>query len=212
MTPFDDLMAIAAPLPLDNVDTDKILPARYLKTLTRSGLGKALFAAMRYDADGGEDSTFVLNRPPYRNAQVLVANENFGCGSSREHAPWALLDFGIRCVIAVSFADIFQTNCDKNGILAIQLGQGEIDALLLLVARPDQAVLQISLTNQSILTAEGVTLHFEIDSVRKGKLLEGADEIAASLLFEDRITLFEDRRRTAEPWIGDIPLDVSLPG
>lgn len=211
MTPFNELQAVAAPLLLDNIDTDKILPARYLKTLTRSGLGKALFAPMRYGPDGREDSAFILNRETYRDAKILVAKENFGCGSSREHAPWALLDFGIRCVVACSFADIFQTNCDKNGILCVQLSPDEIEALLATVSEPPQATLLISLPDQSIRRSNGVLVHFEIDPTRKRKLLEGADEIAASLTFQDHITLYEDQRRTKTPWLKDIVLHTKVP-
>lgn len=209
MTPFNELQAVAAPLPLDNIDTDKILPARYLKTLTRSGLGKALFAPMRYGPDGREDPAFVLNRETYRDAKILVAKENFGCGSSREHAPWALLDFGIRCVVACSFADIFQSNCDKNGILCVQLAPDDIETLLATVSESPQATLQISLPDQSIRRSDGVLVHFEIDPTRKRKLLEGADEIAVSLTLQDHITLYEDQRRTKTPWLKDIVLDIN---
>ena len=201
MQPFTTLTGIAAPLPMINVDTDMIIPKQFLKTIARTGLGKSLFFEMRYDDAGAEIPNFVLNRPAFRNASILVAGENFGCGSSREHAPWALLDFGIRCVIAPSFADIFYSNSFKNGILLITLPQEQIDALMAQAERGANARFTIDLPEQVIETPDGARISFEIDSFRKQCLLGGLDDIGLTLQKADRIKAFEDRHRAEQPWL-----------
>ncbi len=201
MDKFDTLTGVAAPLPLINVDTDMIIPKQFLKTIKRTGLGKNLFDEMRYRQDGSENPDFVLNKPAYRNAKIIVAGENFGCGSSREHAPWALLDFGIRCVIAPSFADIFFNNCAKNGILAIALPQEDIDKLLDDAGRGANAVLTVDLETQTISGPDGGSIAFEIDPFRKRCLMEGLDDIGLSLEKADAIADFEARRARATPWL-----------
>ena len=201
MQKFTTLTGVAAPLPMINVDTDKIIPKQYLKTIERTGLGKALFDELRYNTDGSEKPDFVLNQPAYRKAEILVAGENFGCGSSREHAPWALLDFGIRAVIAPSFADIFHSNCFKNGILPIAL-PAEIVAQLMDDARKgSNARLTIDLAKQTITRPDGQVVHFEIDQFRKHCLLDGLDDIGLTLKKESAIAKFEDRRKQAQPWL-----------
>ncbi|HEV2162807.1 MAG TPA: 3-isopropylmalate dehydratase small subunit [Stellaceae bacterium] len=201
MQKFTTLTGVAAPLPMINVDTDKIIPKQYLKTIERTGLGKALFDELRYNSDGSEKPDFVLNQPAYRKAEILVAGENFGCGSSREHAPWALLDFGIRAVIAPSFADIFHSNCFKNGILPIAL-PAEIVAQLMDDARKgSNARLAIDLAKQTITRPDGQVVHFEIDQFRKHCLLDGLDDIGLTLKKESAIAKFEDRRKQAQPWL-----------
>ncbi|MGH6973112.1 MAG: 3-isopropylmalate dehydratase small subunit [Stellaceae bacterium] len=201
MQKFTTLTGVAAPLPMINVDTDKIIPKQYLKTIERTGLGKALFDELRYNADGSEKPEFVLNQPAYRKTEILVAGENFGCGSSREHAPWALLDFGIRAVIAPSFADIFHSNCFKNGILPIAL-PAEIVAQLMDDARKgSNARLTIDLAKQTITRPDGQVVHFEIDQFRKHCLLDGLDDIGLTLKKESAIAKFEDRRKQAQPWL-----------
>lgn len=194
MTPFIWLAGIAAPLPLANVDTDKILAARFLKTISREGLGSALFDTLRRNPDGSLRQEFILNTPPYHQASILVALENFGCGSSREHAPWALLDFGIRCIIAPSFADIFYFNCIKNGILPVRLSRENVDTLLESIVHPDHARLRVDLPEQSV-TLENKTLTFSIDTGSKRRLLEGLDEIALTLAYEANIKAFEAMRQ-----------------
>src|SRR3954468_12512359 len=201
MPPFTKLTAIAAPLPMTNVDTDKIIPAKWLKTIQRTGLGGALFEAMRYRDDGSEHPEFVLNREPWRNAQILIAGDNFGCGSSREHAPWALLDFGIRCVIAPSFADIFYGNCFKNGILPIKLPQSDVDRLMDDAERGANAVVSIDLEKQEIRGPDGGVVKFEVDEFRKQCLLNGWDDIGLTMLAEDKITTFEQQQHIQTPWI-----------
>ncbi|MGR3779884.1 MAG: 3-isopropylmalate dehydratase small subunit [Albimonas sp.] len=201
MDKFTKLEGVAAPLPIVNVDTDMIIPKQYLKTIKRTGLGKGLFDEMRYDADGNENPDFVLNKPAYRNAQILVAGENFGCGSSREHAPWALLDFGIRCVIAPSFADIFFNNCFKNGILPIVLPQEEVDKLMDDAQRGSNAVLTVDLENQVINGPDGGEIAFEVDPFRKRCLLEGLDDIGLTMEKASNIDAFEARARAAQPWL-----------
>ena len=201
MQPFTTLTGIAAPLPMINFDTDKIIPKQFLKTIARSGLGKSLFFEMRYGDDGAEVPGFVLNRPAYRNASILVAGENFGCGSSREHAPWALLDFGIRCVIAPSFADIFYSNSFKNGILLITLPQEQVDALMAQAERGANARFTVDLAEQVIETPDGGRVAFEIDPFRKHCLLGGLDDIGLTLQKADRIKAFEDRHRAERPWL-----------
>jgi len=201
MEPFTTLTGVAAPLPMINVDTDMIIPKNFLKTIKRTGLGKALFFEMRTNADGRENPDFVLNKPAYRKAQILVAGENFGCGSSREHAPWALLDFGIRVVLAPSFADIFYNNCFKNGILPIKLPQEDIDKLLDDAERGANAVITVDLAKQEIHGPDGGTINFEIDPFRKQCLLNGWDDIALTLRNEDKISAFEARRKAQTAWL-----------
>jgi len=198
---FITLTAIAAPLPLANVDTDKIIPARFLKTIKRSGLGVHLFDAMRYDGEGRERADFVLNRDPYRNAQILIAHENFGCGSSREHAPWALLDFGISCIIAPDFADIFHNNALKNGILPIRLPRGVCDALIEDAKLGGNARLTVDLARQVVVRPNGEEIGFDIDPFRKHCLLNGLDDIGQTLQRESAIDAHEAGRRMAQPWL-----------
>jgi 3-isopropylmalate/(R)-2-methylmalate dehydratase small subunit len=201
MEKFTTLTGIAAPLPMINVDTDKVLPAVYLKTIERTGLGKVLFDEIRYRPDGSENPDFVLNREPYRHAKILVAGDNFGCGSSREHAPWALLDFGIRCVIAPSFADIFYNNCFKNGLLPIALPQTVVDALMEDAQKGANAVLTIDLENQTISRPDGEVVHFDLDPFRKHCLLNGLDDIALTEQKAAAIDGYEQEHRAARPWL-----------
>jgi 3-isopropylmalate/(R)-2-methylmalate dehydratase small subunit len=201
MEKFDKLTGIAAPLPMMNVDTDMIIPKQFLKTIARTGLGKNLFDEMRYADDGSEISDFVLNKPAYRNAQILVAGDNFGCGSSREHAPWALLDFGIRVVIAPSFADIFYNNCFKNGILPIVLPQEDVDKLMDDAARGANATVTVDLENQTISGPDGGTITFEVDPFRKHCLLNGLDDIGLTLEKAAAIDSFEARAVAERPWV-----------
>ena len=201
MERFTTLTGIAAPLPMVNVDTDQIIPKQFLKTIKRTGLGRHLFAPMRYDAEGAENPDFVLNREPYRNAGIIVAGANFGCGSSREHAPWALLDFGVRCVIAPSFADIFFNNCFKNGILAIALDAAAVESLLDTIADGAHATLTVDLDKQAVTAPDGGVLRFEVDAFRKHCLLNGLDEIGLTLQQEDEIAAFEAAQREAQPWL-----------
>jgi len=201
MEKFTHLTGIAAPLPLINVDTDKIIPKQFLKTIKRTGLGVHLFDEMRYYDDGREKPDFVLNREPYRKAEILVTGENFGCGSSREHAPWALLDFGIRCVIAPSFADIFHNNCFKNGILPIALPQETIDILLEDAALGANARLSVDLERQVVIRPSGEEIPFEVDAFRKHCLLNGLDDIGLTLKRDDAIGGFEQERRGTQPWL-----------
>jgi 3-isopropylmalate/(R)-2-methylmalate dehydratase small subunit len=201
MEPFKQISGVAAPLPMINVDTDMIIPKQFLKTVKRTGLGKALFFELRTRPDGSENPDFVLNRPAYRNAKILIAGANFGCGSSREHAPWALMDFGIRCIIAPSFADIFFNNCFKNGILPITLPQAEIDKLLDDAARGANAVVSVDLEKQEIRGPDGGCIKFEVDPFRKQCLLNGWDDIGLTLRHEDKISAFEAARRAQMPWM-----------
>jgi 3-isopropylmalate/(R)-2-methylmalate dehydratase small subunit len=200
MTPFTTLTATAAPLDMANVDTDKIIPARFLKTIKRSGLGSALFASLRYNDDGSEKPDFVLNQPKYRQANILIAGENFGCGSSREHAPWALLDFGITCIIAPSFADIFHGNCFKNGILPIVLPAEICAELMADAALGPNARLTIDLATETITRPDGSTIAFTIDPFRKNCLLNGLDDIGLTLEHAAAIDSFEANEATARPW------------
>ncbi len=200
MEKFNELTGVAAPLPMINVDTDMIIPKQFLKTIKRTGLGKDLFFEMRYDAEGKENPDFVLNRPAYRKARILIAGANFGCGSSREHAPWAILDFGIKCVIATSFADIFYNNCFKNGILPIALPQSEIDKLLDDASRGANATITVDLEAQEIRGPDGGVIHFDIDPFRKKCLLEGLDDIGLTLTKQDNIAAFEEKTQLARPW------------
>ncbi|WP_237213502.1 3-isopropylmalate dehydratase small subunit [Falsiroseomonas oryziterrae] len=201
MQPFTTVTGIAAPLPEANVDTDKIIPGRFLKTIARTGLGRHLFANQRYRDDGAENADFVLNREPYRKAEILVAHENFGCGSSREHAPWALLDFGIRCVIAPSFGDIFFSNSMKNGILPIRLPRETCDRLMEDAKLGANARLTVDLARQVIVRPNGEEIGFEVDPLRKHLLLNGLDDIGQTLQHAPAIDGFEAKQRAAQPWL-----------
>jgi 3-isopropylmalate/(R)-2-methylmalate dehydratase small subunit len=201
MQPFTTLTGIAAPLPMANVDTDKIIPARFLKSISRSGFGKNLFYSMRFREDGSENPDFVLNQPPYRNAEILIAYENFGCGSSREHAPWALLDFGIRCVIAPDFADIFNNNCFKNGILPVRQPREVCDKLMDDARLGANARVTVDLERQVVLRPNGEEIPFEVDPFRKHLLLNGLDDIGQTLQHAAAIESFEAKRKTAQPWL-----------
>ncbi|WP_084861716.1 3-isopropylmalate dehydratase small subunit [Salibaculum halophilum] len=201
MQKFDKLTGIAAPLPLVNIDTDMIIPKQFLKTIKRSGLGVNLFDEMRYDRQGNEIPDFVLNKPAYRDAQILVAGDNFGCGSSREHAPWALLDFGIRCVISTSFADIFYNNCFKNGILPIVLPQEDVDKLMEDAERGSNATVTVDLESQTISGPDGGEITFEVDPWRKHCLLNGLDDIGLTLEKAPAIDAFEEKMRAERPWV-----------
>ena len=200
MEKFTTLTGVAAPLPIMNVDTDMIIPKQYLKTIARTGLGKGLFAEMRYREDGSENPDFVFNQPAWRAAKILVAGDNFGCGSSREHAPWALLDYGVRCVIATSFADIFYNNCFKNGILPIQVAQAELDKLMDDAERGANATLTIDLEAQEIRGPDGGVVTFDIDPFRKHCLLNGLDDIDLTLRKASKIDAFETTTAAARPW------------
>jgi 3-isopropylmalate/(R)-2-methylmalate dehydratase small subunit len=200
MEKFRVLEGVAAPLKMINVDTDMIIPKQYLKTIKRSGLGEGLFAEMRYLADGSENPDFVLNKPAYRHAKVLVAGDNFGCGSSREHAPWALLDFGIRCVISTSFADIFYNNCFKNGILPIMVSPEDLEKLFDDAERGANATLSIDLEKQEIRGPDGGTVRFSIDEFRKHCLLNGLDEIGLTMVKADKISDYEGDAKSKRPW------------
>ena len=201
MEKFTKFTGVAAPLPILNVDTDMIIPKQFLKTIKRTGLGKNLFDEMRYTKDGAEIADFVLNQPAYRKASILVAGANFGCGSSREHAPWALLDFGIRCVIAPSFADIFYNNCFKNGILPIKLPQADVDKLMDDANRGANATVTIDLENQVINGPDGGSIKFELDPFRKYCLLNGLDDIGLTLQKQSKIDAFESDRKLSQPWL-----------
>ena len=201
MDKFDTLTGVAAPLEIMNVDTDMIIPKQYLKTIKRTGLGKGLFAEMRFKEDGSEDADFVLNQPAYRNAQILVARDNFGCGSSREHAPWALLDFGIRCVISTSFADIFYNNCFKNGILPIKVSDADLEKLMDDARRGSNATLTVDLPAQEIRGPDGGVVKFEIDAHRKHCLINGLDDIGLTMEKAQAIGDFESRHAQSAPWL-----------
>jgi len=201
MEPFTTLTAVAAPLPLVNVDTDMIIPKQFLKTIQRSGLGNALFDEMRRTPDGKDIPDFVLNKPAYKNAKILVSGANFGCGSSREHAPWALLDFGFRCIIAPSFADIFYGNCFKNGILPIALPQDQIDKLMDDAKRGANAIISVDLEKQEIRGPDGGVITFDIDPFRKQILLNGWDDIGLTLRDGAAIDDYEAKAKLAKPWL-----------
>ncbi|MBP2293141.1 3-isopropylmalate dehydratase small subunit [Azospirillum rugosum] len=202
MEKFTVLTGVAAPLPMINVDTDMIIPKQFLKTIKRTGLGKHLFDEMRYTQDGQEIGDFVLNKPAYRSAKILVADENFGCGSSREHAPWALADFGIRCIIAPSFADIFFNNCFKNGILPIKLPKEQVDLLLDDASRGSNAIVSVDLDRQEITGPDGGKITFEVDPFRKHCLLNGLDDIGLTLQQAAVIDSFEAKQRGGgQPWL-----------
>ena len=201
MDKFTTLTGIAAPMPLVNIDTDMIIPKQFLKTIKRSGLGVNLFDEMRYDREGNELPDFILNQPAYRQTQILVAGDNFGCGSSREHAPWALLDFGIRCVISTSFADIFFNNCFKNGILPVVLPQDAVDTLMEDARKGANARITVDLENQTVTTSDGVSFAFEIDPFRKHCLLNGLDDIGLTMEKAPRIDSYETQMAQARPWV-----------
>lgn len=200
MEKFTVLNGVAAPLKQINVDTDKIIPKQYLKTIKRTGLGKGLFAEMRYKDDGSENPDFVLNKPAYRQSKILVAGDNFGCGSSREHAPWALLDFGIRCVISTSFADIFYNNCFQNGILPIKVSQDDLDKLFDDAERGANATLTVDLAAQEIRGPDGGVIKFDIDEFRKHCLLNGLDDIGLTMEKAPKIQTFEKKNAEKRPW------------
>ncbi|WP_371156148.1 3-isopropylmalate dehydratase small subunit [Jannaschia sp. 2305UL9-9] len=201
MDKFETLTGIAAPLPLINVDTDMIIPKQFLKTIKRSGLGVNLFDEMRYLDDGSENPDFVLNKPAYRSAQIIVAGDNFGCGSSREHAPWALLDFGIRAVIAPSYADIFYNNCFKNGILPIVLPQDQVDALMEDAKNGENARITIDLENQTVTGSDGTTYAFEVDAFKKHCLMNGLDDIGLTMEKGASIDAYEKGMSQERPWV-----------
>ncbi len=200
MDKFTTLTGVAAPMPLVNIDTDMIIPKQFLKTIQRSGLGKNLFDEMRFDQDGNEIPDFVLNQPAYRNAEIIVAGDNFGCGSSREHAPWALLDFGIRCVISTSFADIFYNNCFKNGILPVVLPPEAVEALMDDARKGSNARITVDLEAQTVTGSDGTAYGFEIDSFKKHCLLNGLDDIGLTMAKETAISAFEKRASAERPW------------
>jgi len=201
MEKFTTLTGVAAPLPVVNIDTDMIIPKDYLKTIKRTGLGKGLFAEARYNEDGSPNAEFVLNKPAYQDAKIIVAGDNFGCGSSREHAPWALLDFGIRCVISTSFADIFYNNCFKNGILPIVVSQDDLDKLMDDASRGSNAILSIDLEAQTISGPDGGSITFDIDPARKHIMLEGLDDIGTTLKNDASIGNFENKMQAERPWL-----------
>lgn len=200
MEKFTKLTGVAAPLPIINIDTDMIIPKDYLKTIKRTGLGKGLFAEMRFNEDGTENPDFVLNKPAYRNAQILVAGDNFGCGSSREHAPWALLDFGIRCVISTSFADIFYNNCFKNGVLPIMVSQADLDKLMDDASRGANARLTVDLETMTISGPDGGSITFELDEFKRHCMLNGLDDIGLTMEKADSISVFETKNAESRPW------------
>jgi 3-isopropylmalate/(R)-2-methylmalate dehydratase small subunit len=200
MDKFTSLTSVAAPLPMINVDTDMIIPKQFLKTIKRTGLGKSLFYEMRFTEQGEENPDFVLNKPAYRKAQIIVAGENFGCGSSREHAPWALLDFGVRCVISTSFADIFYNNCFKNGILPVIVSPEDLEKLMDDAERGANATLTVDLENQEIRGPDGGMVRFEIDPFRKKCLMEGLDDIGLTMQEAEKIKGFEEKAALARPW------------
>jgi len=201
MDKFTVLEGVAAPLKMINVDTDKVIPKQYLKTIKRTGLGKGLFAEMRYKDDGSENPDFVLNKPAYRNAKIIVAGDNFGCGSSREHAPWALLDYGIRCVISTSFADIFYNNCFKNGILPIKVSPEDLEKLFDDADRGANATISIDLAAQEIRGPDGGVVKFEIDAFRKHCMLNGLDDVGLTMVKKDKISGYEEKVKAARPWL-----------
>ena len=202
MEKFTEVRSVAAPLPLINIDTDMIIPKQFLKTIKRSGLGKNLFDEMRYDQSGNEIGDFVLNQEKYKNTNILIAGDNFGCGSSREHAPWALLDFGIRAVISTSFADIFYNNCFKNGILPIILPKKERDLLMDDALKGSNSILTVNLENQEIKRPDGSIITFDVDQFKKKCLLNGLDDIELTMKNLDKIKSFEDSYFLKFPWLG----------
>ena len=201
MEKFEKLTAIAAPMPLINIDTDMIIPKQFLKTIKRSGLGVNAFHEMRYDLDGNENPDFVLNTEAYKGANILVAGDNFGCGSSREHAPWALLDFGIRCVISTSFADIFYNNCFKNGILPVVVSEDELQLLMKDAEKGSNARMIVDLENQQIETSDGGVISFDVDQHRKHCLINGLDDIGLSMEKIASVDAFEAQMAQSAPWV-----------
>ncbi len=201
MEKFETITGVAAPMPLVNIDTDMIIPKQFLKTIKRSGLGVNLFDEMRFADDGSEIADFVLNKPAYRNAEIIVAGENFGCGSSREHAPWALLDFGIRCVVSTSFADIFFNNCFKNGILPVVLPQDQLETLMAEAEKGANAKITVDLEAQEITTSEGVVFPFDVDAFKKHCLLNGLDDIGLTMEKVKTIDKYEARTVSLRPWV-----------
>ena len=201
MKKFSRLSGVAAPLPIVNVDTDMIIPKDYLKTIKRTGLAEGLFAEMRLNEDGSENPDFVLNKPAYREATILVAGDNFGCGSSREHAPWALLDRGIRCVISTSFADIFYNNCFKNGILPVQVSPEELEQLMDDANRGSNAVLTVDLESQTVSGPDGGSISFDIDAFKKHCLINGLDDIGLTMEKAESIHTYESKLGDERPWV-----------
>ena len=201
MEKFTSLTGVAAPMNMINIDTDMIIPKQFLKTIKRFGLGQHLFDEMRFNRDGSEVEDFVLNKPAYREASILVAGDNFGCGSSREHAPWALLDFGIKCVISTSFADIFYNNCFKNGILPIKVSKEQLDSLMEDAERGANATLTVDLENQVIQGPDGGEIKFEVDEFKRQCLLNGLDDIGLTMQVNAKIDNFEDQQRAGQPWL-----------
>ncbi len=201
MEKFQKLTGVAAPMPLVNIDTDMIIPKVFLKSIKRTGFGKNLFDEMRYNRDGSEVADFVLNKPQYRNAEILVAGDNFGCGSSREHAPWAIADFGIKCVVSTSFADIFFNNCFKNGILPIVLPQEQVDLLMADAEKGENARMTVDLEAQEITTSDGDVIAFDVDAFKKTCLLEGLDDIGQTLQKEASILSYEGKMAQERPWV-----------
>ncbi len=201
MQKFTSLTGIAAPLPIMNVDTDMIIPKQYLKTIARTGLSRGLFSEMRYLESGGENPDFVLNQPAYRGASILVAGDNFGCGSSREHAPWAIKDFGIRCVISTSYADIFFNNCFKNGILPIVLPKAQVDVLMKDAEKGSNARIEVDLEAQTVTTSDGETFSFEVDAFKKHCLLNGLDDIGLTMEKAASIDAYESKLQVSHPWV-----------
>ncbi len=200
MEKFEKLSGVAAPMPLVNIDTDMIIPKVFLKTIKRSGLGVNLFDEMRYDREGNEKPDFVLNKPQYRGAKILVAGDNFGCGSSREHAPWAIADFGIKCVISTSFADIFYNNCFKNGILPLVLPEDAVDTLMKDAEKGANSIIEVDLENQTIVSSDGKIFRFEVDPFKKHCLLNGLDDIGLTMEKEDHIAAYESKASQQFPW------------
>ena len=200
MEKFEKLHGIAAPMPLVNIDTDMIIPKVFLKSIKRTGFGKHLFDEMRYNRDGSEIPDFVLNKPQYRDAQILIAGDNFGCGSSREHAPWAIADFGIRCVVSTAFADIFFNNCFKNGILPVVLPQEQVDVLMADAEKGANARMTVDLEAQEITTSDGQVIPFEVDAFKKHCLLNGLDDIGLTMEKADAIVAYEARAAAERPW------------
>ena len=201
MDKFTTLTGIAAPMPLVNIDTDMIIPKQFLKTIHRSGLGKNLFDEMRFNTDGTEVADFILNQPAYRQSQIIVAGDNFGCGSSREHAPWALLDYGIRCVISTSFADIFYNNCFKNGILPIVMPQEIVDVLMEDARKGANARMTVDLENLTVTTSDGQSFGFELDPFRRHCLLNGLDDIGLTMEKSASIDVYETQMAQSRPWV-----------
>ena len=200
MEKFEKLAGVAAPMPLVNIDTDMIIPKVFLKTIKRSGLGVNLFDEMRYDREGNEKPDFVLNKTQYREAKILVAGDNFGCGSSREHAPWAIADFGIKCVVSTSFADIFYNNCFKNGILPVVLPRDQVDILMKDAEKGANSIIEVDLENQTIASSDGEVFSFEVDPFKKHCLLNGLDDIGLTMEKEDKITAYESKAAQVFPW------------